>query len=52
MEVVRQVFDTSLSMVVQLWNCLMNQWGWFGTGIIFIALLRKVTNTFNKLKSS
>lgn len=48
---VRLIFDTAISMVVSLWNACLNSWSYFGTFIIFFALLRKVTNTFNKLKS-
>lgn len=51
MDNVKLIFDTSLNMVVQLWNTALNSWGIFGSFIIFIALLRKIANTFNKLKS-
>lgn len=51
MEDLRLVFNQTLNMVVTFWNTALNQWGVFGGFIIFTALLRKVANVFNKLKS-
>lgn len=51
MEIVRTVFNQALSMLIQLWNTALGSWGIFGSWVIFMALLRKVANTFNKLKS-
>lgn len=51
MDKVKLIFDTSLQMIVQFWNTALGSWGIFGSFIIFYALLRKVANTFNKLKS-
>lgn len=51
MEIVRQVFDTSLTMVASLWNTCLNSWGIFGGFVISYAILRKIGRTFNRLKS-
>ena len=51
MDIVYTVFNQSLNMIVQLWSTALGRWGIFGTFIIFIAVLRKIGRTFNKLKS-
>lgn len=50
MEIVNQVFNQCLNMVVQLWNTALNNWGIFGSFIIFYAVLKVIARTFNKLK--
>lgn len=49
MAILTQVFDKAISMIIQLWNALSN-WGIFGSFIMFSFVLRKLTQTFNKLK--
>lgn len=51
MDIVYSVFNQSLSMLTELWSTALGRWGIFGTFIIFIAIMRKIGRTFNKLKS-
>lgn len=51
MEALKQTFDSAVTMLVQLWNSFA-QWGIFGGWLMFMAVLRKIGNTFNKLKSN
>ena len=51
MATLRQVFDTSITMIQTLWTNLLSNWSVFGIFIIAMPLLRKVAQAFNKLKS-
>ena len=50
MTIVYQVFNQCVDMMTEFFNTAMTDWGIFGTFIIFIFLLRKVAQTFNKSK--
>lgn len=50
METVRTVFDTLINMALTLFNTALTSWGIFGSFLLFSAILRKIANTFNKLK--
>ena len=50
MEIVKTVFDQALQMMTQLFNACISDWSWFGTFLIFIFLIRKVAQAFNKTK--
>lgn len=51
METVKLVFDNLINLFKQFWNTALGSWGIFGSFIIFNALIRKVANVFNRLKS-
>lgn len=51
MDIVYSVFNKAIEMLIQLWGTALGSWGIFGTFIIFIAILRRIGKTFNKLKS-
>lgn len=48
---IKQVFDHLLNLFVIFWNNLSN-WGTFGAWLLFMTVIRKIANTFNKLKSN
>lgn len=51
MDAIKQVYDQLLVWLLQFWNNLQN-WGIFGGWLIFMTVIRKIANTFNKLKSN
>lgn len=50
MQVVYTVFDQCVEMMSELFNTCISDWSIFGTFLIFLFLIRKLAQAFNKLK--